>query len=279
MPISREYFFNTNWFNIKQLDPDIWAFREPKHNQDVLCYFIKGQTQNVLIDTGLGLANLKDALEEITPDQETTVLLTHSHWDHIGGANLFPKVAIFNNPYEESRLNKGWLPSEMYGFETEDFAVPVPNNFSPGIFQVPGISDFTTFQDGQEIDLGNEHLLVIHTPGHTPGSVCFFLEKSRLLFSGDTLYPGPEYLYLPESNFEHYKQSLNKLLEITHGLPKRIFPGHNAFSAEPLLLQRHLLAVNGKIEPKAITMGQDYFGPYIEKTWEDFSLRIARPII
>lgn len=275
MRSSGEFFFNTDWFHVKPIEPDVWAFREPNHSQDVVCYLIKGSAQNVLIDTGMGLANLKGVLQDVIPNQEATVLLTHSHWDHMGGANLFPRVSILNHPYETSRLNKGWLPSEMCGFETEEFTVSVPNNFSPRTFQVQGVSSFATFEDGQAIDLGDKHLSVIHTTGHTPGSVCFFLEERCLLFSGDTLYPGPEYLHLPESSFEDYKQSLDRLLAITGNQLKRIFPGHNAFSAEPDLLQRHLLAVNG-MKPEAVVIGQDYFGPYVEERWNDFSFRIAR---
>lgn len=272
MPNSKEYPFGQDWFYVKQMGNDVLAIREPNHSQDVLCYFVKDSMQNVLIDAGMGLANLRDVI----PDQEVTVLLTHAHWDHMGGANLFPRVSILNHLYETNRLSKGWLPTEMCGFEAEEFAVPVPKNFSLRAFQVPGISSFATFKDGQEIDLGDKHLSVIHTPGHTPGSVCFFLEERGFLFSGDTLYPGPEYLHLPESSFEDYKQSLDRLFAITGNRLKRIFPGHNAFSAEPDLLQRHQLAVSGMVKPETIVTGQDFFGPYVEKRWSDFSFRIAR---
>lgn len=271
MPNNKEFPFNQDWFHVQPMPPDIWAIREPNHSEDVLCYFIKGRGQNVLIDTGMGLSDLRP----IIPDQEVTVLLTHSHWDHMGGASLFPKVLILNHPYETGRLRKGWLSSEMCGFAAKEFAVPVPSDFSEQTFHIQAVSSFETFTDGQQIDLGDKHLSVIHTPGHTPGSVCFYLEEDGFLFSGDTLYPGPEYVYLPESNFADYKHSLARLMaEIGKGL-KRIFPGHNEFSADPDLLRRHLLAVNGAIEPEAIVIGQDYFGPYVEKKWSGFSLRLS----
>ncbi len=276
MPNSKEYPFSQDWFHVKQVETDIWAIREPKHSEDVLCFFVRGSKQNILIDTGMGLANLRDIFQDIIPDQDATVLLTHSHWDHTGGANLFPKVLIMNNLYETSRLSKGWLPPEMCGFETGEFTVPVPDNFSNETFQIPGVLNFATFEDGQEIDLGDKHISAIHTPGHTPGSVCFFVEERGLLFSGDTLYPGPEYLHLPESSLEQYKQSLETLLERIGKRLKRIFPGHNAFSVEPDLLQRHLLATNGIPEPETVATGQDFFGSYVERKWGDFSFRTKR---
>ena len=68
---------------------------------------------------------------------------------------------------------------------------------------------------------------VIKTPGHSSDSVCLHEENLGYLFSGDTLYDGPIYLYLPESNIKDYKKTINSLLllrKIT-----KIFPSHNSF--------------------------------------------------
>lgn len=78
---------------------------------------------------------------------------------------------------------------------------------------------------------------------------------------------------MPESSLKNYRQSLKALSEKIGKRLKRIFPGHNAFSAEPDLLQRHLLASTGIIEPETVKAGQGFFGPYVERKWYDFSLR------
>lgn len=65
MPNSKEYPFGQDWFHVKQMGNDVWAIREPKHSEDVLCFFVKGSKQSILIDTGMGLANLKDILDPI----------------------------------------------------------------------------------------------------------------------------------------------------------------------------------------------------------------------
>ena len=68
---------------------------------------------------------------------------------------------------------------------------------------------------------------VIKTPGHSSDSVCLYEDNLGYLFSGDTLYDGPIYLHLPESNIEDYKKTINSLLL----LPKitEVFPSHNSF--------------------------------------------------
>ncbi len=67
---------------------------------------------------------------------------------------------------------------------------------------------------------------IIKTPGHSPDSICLHEKKLGFLFSGDTLYPGPIYLQLPESDFSSYKKSLKKLSRLKI---KKIFPSHNNF--------------------------------------------------
>jgi len=67
---------------------------------------------------------------------------------------------------------------------------------------------------------------IIKTPGHSPDSICIYEKNKHWLFSGDTLYPGPIYLHLKESNLSEYVKSLGKLMKykIT-----KIFPAHNDF--------------------------------------------------
>jgi glyoxylase-like metal-dependent hydrolase (beta-lactamase superfamily II) len=67
---------------------------------------------------------------------------------------------------------------------------------------------------------------IIKTPGHSPDSICLYESKKQWLFSGDTLYPGPIYLHLQESNLSDYKKTLRKLLKLRIS---KIFPAHNDF--------------------------------------------------
>ncbi len=221
----------------------------------------------------MGLADITSISPGI---KHAEVLLTHSHWDHIGGAADFASVSVFDSPFEVERLKKGWRLEEMVGFSKEFFSAPFPADFFPEVFDIPGVNEFTTFKDQENIDLGNITVQVIHIPGHTPGSACFFIPELGYLFTGDTLYAGPEYLHLPESDWKQYFLSLLKIKELTVNKLKMIFPGHNGFTASQELLDRHILAGYGFIQPASIEQGIDDFGSNTKKYYGDFSLMIPR---
>jgi glyoxylase-like metal-dependent hydrolase (beta-lactamase superfamily II) len=87
-----------------------------------------------------------------------SVLETHGHWDHVGAVSEVREAGIEVWVREE---DAGLLPS--YDKLLEDDSI---------------------------IEVGKLRLRTIHTPGHTPGSICFALENTNLLFTGDTLFPG-----------------------------------------------------------------------------------------
>jgi glyoxylase-like metal-dependent hydrolase (beta-lactamase superfamily II) len=131
-------------------------------------HFVVGPIDNnvyVVRCTETGEATLLDAANEHERLLEvaqrlgvTSVLETHGHWDHIGAVTEVREAGIGVWVREE---DAGMLPS--YDHLLEDDAV---------------------------IEVGKLRLRTIHTPGHTPGSMCFALEGTSLLFTGDTLFPG-----------------------------------------------------------------------------------------
>ena len=78
--------------------------------------------------------------------------------------------------------------------------------------------------DGDVVDTGDRAFVVLHLPGHTPGSIGLWDEVSGTLFSGDAIYDGPLYDFLPESSIEEYVETVRKLrdlpVSVVHG-------GHN----------------------------------------------------
>lgn len=273
-PPAREFPFGPEWFKMQQLTENVWGIYEPFHDEDVLSYLIKGTNGSVLIDTGMGLADISSVSEEL---KNAKILLTHSHWDHVGGAPDFVDVSIYNHTYEVDRLKKGWSPEEMSGFTENHFHTDIPDGFIPELFSIPGISQFSTFAENDIISLGDITIQVVHTPGHTPGSVCFFIPEKGFLFTGDTLYAGPEYLHLDESDFNQYFHSLEKLQHTIRKNLTTIFPGHNNFTESPELLDQHILALQGKLEPISVNEGVDEFGAYVEKKWQTFSFKLPNP--
>ncbi|HEY2809990.1 MAG TPA: MBL fold metallo-hydrolase [Rhabdochlamydiaceae bacterium] len=138
------------------------------------------------------------------------LLLTHSHWDHIADAAAFKE--------------KLHLPIYIHSEDAGNLVEPGLDKL-PLFFPIKGVDPDHFLEQGQKIPLGHLHIEVIHTPGHTPGGVCFYLEKQKVLFSGDTLFRGAiGNLSFPTARPRLMTESLKKLAL----LPKDtvVYPGH-----------------------------------------------------
>jgi glyoxylase-like metal-dependent hydrolase (beta-lactamase superfamily II) len=97
-------------------------------------------------------------------------------------------------------------------------------------------------RDGEQLDLGGRELEVIFTPGHTPDSLSLFDHSNGLLFTGDTFYPGPIYLFVPETDFAAYTRSAERLAALEPHV-KLLLPAHNVPVAGPIYLRKLAAAV------------------------------------
>ncbi len=191
---------------------------------DSNCYILESNV-TVLIDTGT-YKNYR--LYDYVDDnglQIDFIINTHCHYDHIGG-NKFFQVPIY--AHEKDYLDIQNATDKTY------FHV-----FSKTF---EGFKNVNPLKEGDEIDLGDYLLKVIHTPGHTSGSICLLEEDKSYLFSGDTVFKDSVGRYdLPSGNFEDLKQSLKKLCNLN---VKEVFPGHGEnFSGKDLLFNRYMISL------------------------------------
>lgn len=258
------------WFVVSQVHPLVYAIREKNHWEDVVSYLLIGKSKAYLVDTGMGYESIKKEVKRIT-SLPIIVLLTHAHWDHIGGAHEFDSVHIFDDAFEKSSLARGFASADIEELNQPYFL----NGFLSKPFFAEGKKEHTVFTDNTILEEENFSIYVIHTPGHTPGSVCFWVPEHEFLFTGDTIYSGPEYLFLPESDFSEYKKSVAKLCNLTKKSQKiHIFPGHNSVIEDSALLQNHHLALTGKLPALEIKSGENLYGKYIEYVYIGFSLLV-----
>lgn len=266
------YQFDRTWFDVSAVSETVRAIYEPNHFEEVFSFEKLTKSGSVLFDTGMGLADISTALS----GKPHHVFLTHSHWDHTGGAYLFNQVSILNHPFEVDRLTKGWKKSETVGYDPSEFLVDVPSPEQLESFFIPGIQKFNVLGDQDTLTVDGLEIIVLHTPGHTPGSTCYFLPEYGELIAGDTLYPGPAYLHLSESNVNDFLASLYKLKSLIGPDIKSILPGHNKPIYHPSLLDAHIAGLEGSLKPNKITEGVDEFGPYTRKQYDDFALMLPR---
>lgn len=220
-----------NWFRIKKVHHRIYAITEFFHWEKVISYLIIDKNGAFLIDTGMGYRSIKKEVEKRT-SLPVRVLLTHSHWDHIGGVHEFPNTSVFDNTFEKRNLKNGFWAAKVPELRDKKMFF---KGFLPRNYYSQGLCKFKLLKNFQTIASDTFTINVIHTPGHTPGSVCFFIPEFNALFTGDTLYPGPLYCQLPESNIYDYAQSI-KLLKKEFPNKLLILPGHNSVLAQSSLL-------------------------------------------
>jgi glyoxylase-like metal-dependent hydrolase (beta-lactamase superfamily II) len=197
------------WFNIYEIEHDIFRIEEPGHVQ---CYLIKGKTRAALIDTGMGFCNIEEAIQPLT-DTPVWVFNTHWHFDHIGGNALFQNIGIAK---AEQHLLTQPIPNAtlmpLYIRPCLEQGTPLPKQFCPEQYAICSPPATFTIDDGDTFDLGGRTLTAILTPGHTHGSCSFLESGTKSLFCGDVLYRGTLYAHFIDSDIEEYIHSLQKLL-------------------------------------------------------------------
>ena len=82
---------STDWFEVYEVEPDVWAIYEPFQWQEVISYLIIGDESALLFDTGNGIGDIRAIVDQLT-DKPVRVLNSHSHIDHIGGNYQFENI-------------------------------------------------------------------------------------------------------------------------------------------------------------------------------------------
>ena len=172
------------------------------------CYLLETENAFIMIDPGYKREKLLEILRE-KKGKERLILLTHGHFDHIGGADYLRQetgVKIGIGALDEPALR--------------DEHLNCSDRFRPIL---PYFSADYTYNDGDVISVGDITLKVMHTPGHTVGGVCYLADG--VVFTGDTLFKGSigrdEF---PGGDFETLKKSVKRLYNLDEDTV--IYAGH-----------------------------------------------------
>lgn len=179
-------------------------------------YLIGDERGTVIVDPGPDELGHLEAVAAAAPGPVSQILITHAHPDHWPGAAGLS--ALTGAP--------------VLGFESR-----------------AGLQLDATLRDGDRIAAGAATLRAIHTPGHAPDHLCFWLEEQRLLLTGDQVMHGSTVvLYPPEGDLHLYLLSLQQLLALD---PAALLPAHGDVFSDPTAaitaIINHRLAREAKV--------------------------------
>lgn len=138
------------------------------------CYLILNEDTReiIIVDPGDDAERISEKIRELD-GRPVAVFLTHGHYDHILAVNdlreAYPAIEVYIGEKDAAMLKEDSLNCTCYGTRI----IVEPDHL---------------VREGSVIDLAGFHCTVMHTPGHTAGSVCYYYEDQHVLFAGDTLF-------------------------------------------------------------------------------------------
>ena len=219
---------------IIQINENTWRIED----NSVRFFLLTGTTDALLIDSGMRTSNAREIAESITT-LPLQLLNTHADPDHISGNGMFESMRM--HAMEESNYR-------MHG----------------------GTGTIVPIHHGDQIDLGDRLLEIIHLPGHTPGSIAVLDRNHRVLISGDPIQDGRIFMFGARRNMNDYIESLENLSQY-EGRFDTIYPSHGTFPVFPELIPKLISGAKQILAGQAEGTMVDMFGKSVKLYQFDFA--------
>src|SRR5580704_7143404 len=178
----------------------------------------------------MGISNIQAVVARLAK-LPVSVVNSHTHNDHVGDNWRFSDIYGMDTDFTRASA-RGSKADAQAELAPEEICGALPAGFDAKAYATKPFHITHWLHDGDKIDLGGRGLKVIGTPGHTPDSIALLDEKNGLLFTGDSFYLGPIYLYRPEPVRIPYVPSIENLGPLAPLLHLLLLP-HNGRVADP----------------------------------------------
>ena len=228
------------WFEVYEVVPGVLAIYEPHQAEETISYLILGKKRALLFDTGMGISDIRKVTGELT-QLPIVVLNSHTHNDHVGGNWEFDTVYGMDTDFTRANA-MGSRQDAQDELGTGMICGDLPKNFDSKSYATQPWKVSRFLHDHDKIDLGGRTIEVVSAPGHTPDAISLLDRANGLLFTGDTYYPAPIWLYRPETDLDQYVASVKRLAALAPQI-KLVLGQHNIPFAQPSALPRLVVAI------------------------------------
>src|SRR6202041_1795111 len=245
------------WFEVYKPAQGVFAIYEPHQAEETISYLIVGEKRALLFDSGMGISDLKKVVAQLTK-LRIILLNSHTHNDHVGDNWEFSRIYGMDTDFTRQNAQGSRLDAQAEIAPGQICGV-LPKGFDSRAYATRPWKITAYTHDGDRFDLGGRTVEVIATPGHTPDAISLLDRAHGLLFTGDTYYPAPIWLYRPETNLDAYVASVKWLAGLA---PQRkiVLGAHNVPAAAPSVLPKLVTAIQavraGSVEAKPLEGGK-----------------------
>lgn len=213
----------TDWFSKETISEGLTRLYEPHVHSFFRAniFHVVGRDADLVIDFGMGLASLAGALN-IPAGKPVLAVATHVHVDHVGSFHEFEnrlgheaEAAAFAQMPDADTL------APYFRTQPGALAAVPPTGVRPETYAISPAPLTTILKENDIIDIGDARYTVLHLPGHSPGSIGLFDERTGIFFSGDAIYEGQLVDDLPGCDVEAYRATMERLsrldVAVVHG--------------------------------------------------------------
>jgi len=227
------------WFEVYEPARKVFAIYEPHQAEETISYLIVGEKRALLFDTGMGISDLRKVTDALTK-LPIIVLNSHTHHDHVGDNWEFDAVYGMDTDFTRNSA-QGSREAAQAEIAPDQLCGALPTGFDTRTYATRSWKISGYVHDGDRLDLGGRTLEIIATPGHTPDAISLIDRANELLFTGDTYYPAPIWLFRPETDLNAYAASIRRLSALAPQV-KMVLGAHNIPVASPEVLARLVAA-------------------------------------
>ena len=170
-----------DWYETIRMGDDITLIHEPWIKPFFRCniWHVRGRDRDLLFDTGLGHFSLRNHVPLVS-ERRLTCVASHTHFDHIGCHHEFPdrcvhtaEAQILADPRNE------WTVADRYA--NEEMFDGAPEGWDTARYRILPAPAGRLLEHGDVVDLGDRAFEVIHTPGHSPGGIALYENRTGIL--------------------------------------------------------------------------------------------------